>query len=88
MPDMPPPLDASRDRGIPPDDDSPGRTPRWVKVFGAIIVLVILLFVILMFTRGRGGQHGPGRHMQSGGVSQTLASTTTGEHTPARDGRA
>ena len=87
MSDMPPPVDASRDRGLPPDNDSPGRTPRWVKVFGAIMVLVILLFAILMFTRGPGGQHGPGRHMQSGGVSETLASGTMVEHTPARGGR-
>lgn len=88
MSDMPPPVDASRDRVIPPDNDSRGRTPRWVKVFGAIMVLVILLFIILMFTRGPGGQHGPARHMQSGRVSQTLASATMVEQTPARDGRA
>jgi hypothetical protein len=34
-------------------------TPRWVKVFGIIALVVVLLFVILMFTRGPGG-HGPG----------------------------
>ena len=37
-------------------------TPRWVKVFGLIALMVILLFVILMLTRGPGG-HGPGRHV-------------------------
>ncbi|MBI4421970.1 MAG: hypothetical protein HY560_14190 [Gemmatimonadetes bacterium] len=36
-------------------------TPRWAKVFGTIALVVILLFVMLMFTRGPGG-HGPGRH--------------------------
>jgi uncharacterized membrane protein len=40
-------------------------TPRWVKVFGIIAFVVVLLFVILMFTRGPGG-HGPGRHTGSG----------------------
>ena len=39
-------------------------TPRWVKVFGIIFSLVVLLFVILLFTRGPGG-HGPGRHTSS-----------------------
>jgi hypothetical protein len=34
-------------------------TPRWVKVFGIIALVVVLLFVFLMFTRGPGG-HGPG----------------------------
>jgi len=32
-------------------------TPRWVKVFGIIVLVVILLFVILLLTRGPGG-HG------------------------------
>ena len=40
-------------------------TPRWVKVFGIITLVVVLLFVFLMFTRGPGG-HGPGRHVPSG----------------------
>jgi hypothetical protein len=39
-------------------------TPRWVKVFGTIVLVVILLFVVAMFTRGPGG-HGPRRHTQS-----------------------
>lgn len=79
--------DTSGNRRITPDDDSPAATPRWVKVFGAIVIIVILLFVILMFTRGPGGQHGPGRHMQSKDVGQTLAFTTMIEHMPGRDGR-
>lgn len=44
-----------------PDDDA--GTPRWVKVFGVIALVVVLLFVILLLTRGPGGGHGPGRHM-------------------------
>lgn len=47
-------------------------TPRWAKVFGIIAVVVVLVFVILMFTRGPGG-HGPSRHTQFGGL---------GDHTP------
>lgn len=42
-------------------------TPRWVKVFGIIALVVVLLFFILLFTKGPGG-HGPGRHIPwSGG---------------------
>lgn len=48
-----------------PDHDSNTETstPRWVKVFGVIALVVVLLFVILMFTRGPGGRgHTPSRH--------------------------
>jgi ABC-type transporter Mla subunit MlaD len=49
----------------PPDlghaRESTTGTPRWVKVFALIALVVILLFVILLIT-GRGGDHGPGRH--------------------------
>ncbi len=31
-------------------DAMPYRTPRWVKVFGSIVTVVVLLFVILRFT--------------------------------------
>jgi hypothetical protein len=36
-------------------------TPRWVKVFGIIFFAVVLLFLILLFTRG--AHRGPGDHM-------------------------
>jgi hypothetical protein len=39
-------------------------TPRWVKVFGVIVIVVVLLVVAMMFLVG--GEHGPGRHAQSG----------------------
>jgi ABC-type transporter Mla subunit MlaD len=54
-------------------------TPRWVKVFG-IIALVLVVLVVVMLVTGRGG-HGPGRHM-----SANSASPDTGGHglpTPA-----
>ena len=40
-------------------------TPRWVKVFASIAFVVVLLFVVLLFTRSPGG-HGPSRHITSG----------------------
>jgi hypothetical protein len=51
-------------------------TPRWVKVFGIIALVVVLLFVILMFTRGPGG-HGPGRHTgRTGGPTPLMGGHT------------
>ena len=46
------------------DNELTTRTPRWVKVFGIIAFVLVLVFVILQLT---GGGHGPGRHTQSGG---------------------
>jgi len=37
------------------------RTPRWVKVFAGIIIVLALAVVILLLT-DIGGEHGPGRH--------------------------
>ena len=57
------------DPPIDPDDDT--GTPRWVKVFGIIALVVALLFVALMLFGGSGG-HGPRRHLGScggGGIS-------------------
>ena len=43
--------------------DETTSTPRWVKVFGIIALVVVLTFLILMFTRGPGGRgHSPSRH--------------------------
>ena len=44
-------------------DSEPHTTPRWVKVFGIIALVVVLLFVVLLFAPG---SHGPGRHMTRG----------------------
>jgi hypothetical protein len=40
-------------------------TPRWVKVFG-IIALILVLLAVFIFFAGRGG-HSPGRHIPYGG---------------------
>jgi len=42
-------------------------TPRWVKVFGIIFLVVVLLFFILLFTRGP--HRGPGEHRLPGSPS-------------------
>ncbi len=39
-------------------DLRPTGSPRWVKVFGIIALVVVLLLVVLLLSGG----HGPGRH--------------------------
>ena len=56
-----------------PDRPAPPGVPRWVKVSGAIVLALILLFVVLRLT-GLGGDHGPGRHMSQGAESVATAS--------------
>ncbi|HRQ41566.1 MAG TPA: hypothetical protein PLD25_26905 [Chloroflexota bacterium] len=47
-------------------DPSSYSTPRWVKIFALIAVVLVLLVVIVMLIIG--GDHGPGRHTPSGGA--------------------
>jgi hypothetical protein len=44
------------------DRGSSINTPRWVKIFGVIILGLVLLAGVIMMA---GGEHGPGRHMPS-----------------------
>jgi hypothetical protein len=54
-------------------------TPRWVKVSGIILIVLVLLVVIMLLTG-----HGPGRHTSSGDASgQVVRSSVTDEHSPA-----
>jgi hypothetical protein len=43
--------------------EAPG-TPRWVKVLAIVAVALIALVVVLLLV---GGNHGPGRHLESNG---------------------
>jgi hypothetical protein len=54
------------DRPTDPDpfedtNSKPPTTPRWVKVFGIVAIVVILLLGFILFA-GLGGPHGPQRH--------------------------
>jgi hypothetical protein len=69
--------------GVEPDRQSAAGTPRWVKVFGIVALILVVVFVVLQLV-GVGGRHGPGRHTPGGDTSedQTLpAGVTTGTHT-------
>jgi hypothetical protein len=58
-------------------------TPRWVKVFGIIAIVVVLLFVIMLLTG-----HGPGRHTPSSHAGgQVHPSNVMVEHAPPEGGR-
>jgi hypothetical protein len=41
-------------------DDAPPPTPRWVKAFGLLIVILVLAFVVLHLTGNSLGNHRPG----------------------------
>ncbi len=47
---------------VRPTEDQPPTTPRWVKVFGIIGVVLVLLFGVIKLA---GGDHSPGRHLPS-----------------------
>ena len=48
---------------LEPGHGSTSGTPRWVKVFGIIALVLVLLFVISLLA---GVRHGPGLHTASG----------------------
>ena len=64
-----------RDAGIGPDREPTTGMPRWVKVFGIIALVVVVLFLILLLTGGP-GRHGPGRHTGGLGGHAPAASVT------------
>ncbi len=58
---------------VEPPREAPPGIPRWVKIFGLIILLLILGFVILKLA-GVGGDHGPGRHTSSDDIGRVAVS--------------
>jgi len=83
--DRPPYPDTSGDA----DREPTTGTPRWVKVFGIIALVVILLFVVVLLTRGPGGRgHGPARHTPFWGTlsSGVAEPGGAGGHDPAEQG--
>ena len=55
--------------------------PRWLKVSGIIIIVLVLLGVVIILA-GVGGQHGPARHIPSGDGGDTSASNGAGPIPP------
>jgi hypothetical protein len=74
MADPPPYRDSNLDTGgaasrAGSDVGSTTGPPRWVKIFGVIALVVVLVFVIVMLTGGGAG-HGPARHTPSSSVTE------------------
>ena len=57
--------------------------PRWLKVSGILVIVLVLLVAALLVT-GAGGDHGPGRH--SGGGGNTPATSVPAGHIPPAGG--
>ncbi len=70
--------------GAGPDGESIPTTPRWVKVFGTVALVVVLMVVVLLFI---GGRHGPPRHTTSHENVSTadVISLPTGAHRSERN---
>ena len=84
MADPPPDTDSKGDTGVGPNRGSTTATPRWVKVFGVIALVAVLLFVLLLFTKG---PHRPGLHASFGGLGgNTPPFSVTEVHTPSGAG--
>jgi hypothetical protein len=64
MADRPPNLDIGEDSGGVPDRPSPPGVPRWLKVSGIVIILLILVAIGISLLAGL--EHGPGRHGAGG----------------------
>lgn len=73
LPDTEDATDVRPERMRPDRRSTPG-TPRWVKVSGIIALVLILLLVIMVLVGG--GNHGPGRHIPSGGAGGHRFGTT------------
>lgn len=74
--------DPSPSIGVESGHESTMSTPRWVKVFGIVGLVLVLLFVGLKVLGG--GGHGPSRHTQSSDAGgQTPISSVTEDLTPS-----
>jgi len=83
MANRPPNPGTDDDSGVRPTADRPPGTPRWVKVFGLIAIVVVLLIAIMLLTG-----HGPGRHTPSGDAGgQVRAFSAMEEHASLEGGR-
>ena len=62
MADPPPYPDTGDDTGVGADRRSTVGAPRWVKVFGILALVLVVVVAVLLLSGG----HGPGRHTPSG----------------------
>lgn len=79
MAESAPPSDAHNDVLPKPDRAAPPGAPRWVKIAG---FLVVVLIVVLVASKLAGVEHGPGSH-SAGGSTPTSEATEDGAPTGA-----
>jgi hypothetical protein len=80
---------SNSDNNVSPTEDRPPGMPRWVKVSGIIVIILVVAFVVLQLSGHSPGNHGPGRHMPSGVQSPSgdqAPSGGNGGHTPPKGG--
>jgi hypothetical protein len=75
MADRPRARDQGEAAGVGADRGSPPGMPRWVKVAGIILAVLVLLLVIVLLISG--GEHGPRRHLSGGAGGQLARSSVT-----------
>jgi hypothetical protein len=80
MADLPPSPDANSNPDVGPGRELPPGIPRWVKVFGIVALVLVLLVIIMLFVSG--GSHGPGRHIPSGGAGSHMPPIAHGVQRP------
>jgi hypothetical protein len=73
MGDPPRARDQGEDAHLAADRGSPPGMPRWVKVSGIIVAVLVLLVVVLLVSGG----HGPRRHASGDAGSQASVSSVT-----------
>jgi hypothetical protein len=63
--------------------EQPPGIPRWVKVFGITVAVLLTVMILIMLLSG--GQHGPGRHLSSLGLAGSPHSSGTAVNMIPRD---
>lgn len=66
--------DTAENTDVGGDPRSTTGTPRWVKV--SLIAAIVLALLVILMLSGVLGEHGPGRHTHSGGLSSPAPSST------------
>ena len=84
MADSPRYPETGEDTGVGSDRGSTIGTPRWVKVFGIVVTVVVLLLVGLMLFGG--GDHGPSRHAPGGEPAEQVKQEAPGDRAPPEGG--
>jgi hypothetical protein len=80
MADLPPSPDSNGNTGVVPGRELTPGIPLWVKVFGIVAFVLVLLVIIMMFASG--GSHGPGRHIPSGDAGSHIPPIAHGVQQP------